>query len=61
RQAYDAIIERGGPKPRQLYTAGGGAQNDVWTAIRARVLGITPEKSDQTEACVGVAKLINSQ
>ena len=60
RQAYDAITERGGPKPTQLYTAGGGAQNDVWTAIRARVLGITPEKSDQTEACVGIAKLINS-
>ncbi|PJI84410.1 sugar (pentulose or hexulose) kinase [Yoonia maricola] len=60
RQAYDAITARGGPKPARLYTAGGGVQNAVWTAIRARVLGITPTETDQTEACVGIAKLINS-
>ncbi|EBA13996.1 FGGY-family carbohydrate kinase [Roseobacter sp. CCS2] len=60
RQAYDAIAARGGPRPTRLYTAGGGAQNPVWTAIRARVLGITPAHSDQTEACIGIARLINS-
>ena len=60
RQAYDAIAARGGPKPKRLFTAGGGSQNTVWTAIRARVLGITPAPSAQTEACVGIAKLINA-
>lgn len=58
QQGYDAIESRGGPKPLRLFTAGGGAQNEVWTAIRARVLGIVPEKSHENEACVGIARLI---
>jgi sugar (pentulose or hexulose) kinase len=57
-RCYAAITERGGGVPSALFTAGGGASNPVWTKIRARVLGITPKPATQTEAAIGVARLI---
>lgn len=60
RAGYGAIQEHSGPELRQLFTAGGGASNPAWTAIRARVLGITPKEVQAQEACVGTAKLIIS-
>lgn len=56
-RCYDVIATRGGSRPTQVITAGGGAQNPKWTAIRARTLGITPSLTDQTEAAIGTAKL----
>ncbi|MEO1789741.1 MAG: FGGY-family carbohydrate kinase [Pseudomonadota bacterium] len=40
-----------------MITAGGGAQNEVWTAMRARVLGVPVVAAPTTEAAVGVARL----
>ncbi len=57
-RCYAAITERGGGVPSALFTAGGGASNPVWTRIRARVLGITPKPATDTEAAIGVARLI---
>ena len=57
-QCYDAIAARGGSAPSALFTAGGGAENPVWTAIRARVLGVAPQKARHSEAAVGIARLI---
>ncbi|MEL6594694.1 MAG: FGGY-family carbohydrate kinase [Pseudomonadota bacterium] len=57
-QCYKAIQNRGGSAPSQLFTAGGGAQNQIWTQIRARVLGIEPKEADQSEAAIGIARLI---
>lgn len=59
-RCYREIAHRGGPVPSEIYTAGGGAQNDVWTAIRARHIGIAPKAADQSEASVGVARLARS-
>jgi len=59
-QCYGAIVERGGARPRQLFTAGGGARNETWAAIRTRVLGIRPRPAQHTEAAIGTARLINS-
>ncbi|MEM1302479.1 MAG: FGGY-family carbohydrate kinase [Pseudomonadota bacterium] len=56
-QCYDQIVAFGGVRPSVLFTAGGGAQNAVWTAIRARVLGMTPQNAPTSEASVGVARL----
>ncbi len=56
-QCYDAIAQRGGSRPKKVLTAGGGALNETWTAIRARALGLKPVRSAQSEAAVGVAKL----
>ena len=41
----------------EVFTAGGGAQNDKWTAIRERVLGVPVRKAEQTEAAYGAALL----
>ncbi|MCJ8335099.1 MAG: FGGY-family carbohydrate kinase [Epibacterium sp.] len=57
---YREIQNRGGSVPSEIYTAGGGAQNDVWTAIRARHIGLWPKAAPQSEASVGAAKLAQS-
>lgn len=56
-QCYRAITRKGGPRLRHLTTAGGGSANPVWTAIRARVLGVTPTPARNAEAAVGAALL----
>lgn len=58
KRAYQAIADRGGPHPGRVITAGGGAVNDTWRAIRARVLGVPVEKARATEAAVGAARLV---
>jgi sugar (pentulose or hexulose) kinase len=58
RTGYEAIARQGGPRPMKIFTAGGGASNPIWTAIRARVMGIKLRETDNHEACVGTAKLI---
>ena len=56
-RSYDAIAREGGPRPSRVITAGGGAVNKVWTAIRARALGLVPSMAEQTEAAIGVARI----
>jgi sugar (pentulose or hexulose) kinase len=41
----------------QVYTAGGGAQNAKWMAMRAAKLGVPVEASPQTAAAYGAALL----
>ena len=60
-QCYASIVEAEGPRPKQLFTAGGGAANATWTAIRARVLGITPQAAAHSEAAIGTARLAGGQ
>ena len=54
---YEAIEKLGAPKPHIIFTAGGGAASQVWTAIRKRVIGINIQTPALTEASVGVALL----
>lgn len=61
RRCYAEMSKRGAPAPNPLMAAGGGAQNAVWTAIRARVLGCPIQPARYTQAAVGTAKLIQSQ
>jgi len=56
-RCYEEISTRGGSAPTRIYTAGGGAKNTKWTAIRALSLGQTPVTSKSDEASIGVAKL----
>lgn len=58
RLAYQALEAQGALYPQRVITAGGGAQNDVWRAIRTRVLGVPVVTAPTTEAAVGTAKLI---
>lgn len=52
------LLEKLGATPVQsVYTAGGGAKNPAWIAIRQRCLGVPVVPSPQTEAAYGTARL----
>lgn len=57
-QCYLAIKARSGLDAKPHFTAGGGAKNTVWTAIRARVLGHELHRANHTEAAIGTVRLI---
>jgi sugar (pentulose or hexulose) kinase len=54
---YAALANLGAPMPVRILTAGGGAANAEWTAIRRRILGVDVLVAPQTEAAVGMALL----
>ncbi len=56
-RGYQLLQELGASRLSHVYTAGGGAQNDTWTAIRARQLGVPVTRSHYTEAAYGTALL----
>lgn len=56
-RCYREIERRGGGYPTHVYSAGGGARNAVFSAIRATALGVEVARADQDEAAVGVASL----
>lgn len=56
-QCYRALEERGGTFPSRIFSAGGGASNEVWTALRKKAIGLEITNADQTEAAFGAAKL----
>jgi D-ribulokinase len=52
------LLERQGATPLQrVYSAGGGAANPTWTALRQRCLGVPVKTAAQTEAAYGSALL----
>lgn len=57
---YQRLQELGATPLKQVYTAGGGATNPAWTAIRSRQLGVPVMASAQTEAAYGTALLARS-
>ena len=56
-QAYKRLVELGAQAPHKILTVGGGAQNQTWQAIRRLHIGVPVEKSERSEACIGVANL----
>jgi D-ribulokinase len=56
-KGYNLLKELGATAVEQVFTAGGGAQNDKWTAIRQRVLGVPVRKAQHTEAAYVAALL----
>ncbi len=60
-RCYAEMSAKGAPPPGPLFTAGGGASNPVWTAIRARVMNCEIQTAADTEAAIGTARLIASQ
>ena len=57
-QGYGALEALGAPAPASVVTVGGGARSAVWTAIRARVLGLPVSAADEVEGSVGLARWI---
>ena len=62
-QSYGVLRDLGAPLPQRIYTAGGGAQNPVWTRLRQRQMGdrFNPMPqilaAQETEAAYGAALL----
>ncbi|MCY7331510.1 MAG: FGGY-family carbohydrate kinase [Pseudanabaena sp. CAN_BIN31] len=56
-QGYTLLQQLGASPILQIYTAGGGAKNQVWAKIRDRYLQIPMQNSLQTEAAYGAALL----
>jgi sugar (pentulose or hexulose) kinase len=54
---YRRLAELGAPPLLRVLTVGGGAINPVWTALRARILGVPVTSAVQTEAAYGTARL----
>lgn len=56
-RGYELLQHKGADNLSRVYTAGGGAANDTWTAIRARHLQVPVVASVYTEAAYGTALL----
>jgi D-ribulokinase len=56
-EGYQKLIDFGAPPLKQVLTAGGGAQNKVWQALRQRWLPVKAKAASQTEAAYGCARL----
>ncbi|MBE9183277.1 FGGY-family carbohydrate kinase [Microcoleus sp. LEGE 07076] len=56
-RGYQLLQELGATPLTKVYTAGGGAKNAVWSAIRKRYLKVPVETPVQTAAAYGVALL----
>lgn len=56
-RGYQLLQTLGASPLSHVYTAGGGAKNATWTAIRARQLGVPVTPSTHTEAAYGTALL----
>jgi len=54
---YGLLAELGATPVRRVDTAGGGAQNPVWTRIRQRLQGVPVTRATHTEAAYGSALL----
>ncbi len=56
-QGYGLLADLGATPLVKVESAGGGAQNDAWTTIRQRLLGVPVSRASHTEAAYGAALL----
>ncbi|MBW4441907.1 MAG: FGGY-family carbohydrate kinase [Plectolyngbya sp. WJT66-NPBG17] len=56
-QGYRLLESLGASPLKRVLTAGGGANNAAWTAMRQRQIGVSVMRADQTEAAYGTALL----
>ncbi|WP_036480982.1 FGGY-family carbohydrate kinase [Myxosarcina sp. GI1] len=54
---YQKLLELGASKPQKIYTAGGGAKNEVWQQIRQQYLNLPVLSASIPEAAYGTALL----
>ncbi|MEO1430607.1 MAG: FGGY-family carbohydrate kinase [Cyanobacteria bacterium J06633_8] len=56
-RGYKLLQDFGADNLKRVYTAGGGAKNQVWSEIRKQYLGVSVVSSNNTEAAYGSALL----
>lgn len=54
---YRCLEALGGPAPRRIFTAGGGARNGAWTKIRQRHFACPIVAPRDTDAVIGAARI----
>jgi D-ribulokinase len=54
---YRRLAELGASPLQSIRSAGGGAANDAWTALRLKALAVPARVSDSEHAAMGVARL----
>lgn len=59
-QGYEKLQELGATRLKKVYTAGGGAKNEVWQKIRKQFLKVPVKPSPNTDAGYGTAILARS-
>jgi sugar (pentulose or hexulose) kinase len=57
RLAYERLARLGVPESGTVSTTGGGSRSDVWTAIRATVLGTALRRVPEASSAAGAAQL----
>jgi sugar (pentulose or hexulose) kinase len=57
QRSYQLLAELGAPRPTSVRSVGGGAQNDAWTTIRARLLNVPMRAPEHQDAAYGAALL----
>lgn len=57
RRGYERIAATGAPWPTRVLSVGGGAMNQAWTQIRARLLGVPVIVPSHQDAAYGAALL----
>jgi sugar (pentulose or hexulose) kinase len=59
--AYALLAKMGATPVSEVRTAGGGSVNEVWTAMRERLIRVPVSRAEETEASFGVALLALDQ
>eukprot|EP01038_Epipyxis_sp_PR26KG_P005081 gene5081-7088_t len=57
KQGYDALEQLGASPITEVFTAGGGAKNNMWSSMRSRILQKKVSKAFNVEASYGCARL----
>lgn len=57
KDGYNALKLLGASPLTEVFTAGGGSKNPMWTQMREGLLGVPVRKANNVEALFGVAKL----
>jgi len=57
RDGYKALAELGASTLVEVFTAGGGAKNNMWMKMRERYLGVPTKSSSNIDAAYGAALL----
>ncbi|TVQ06903.1 MAG: carbohydrate kinase [Leptolyngbya sp. DLM2.Bin27] len=59
QRGYALLAQLGASPLRQIYTCGGGATNETWRQLRARLMPVPIKTAASVEAAVGSAYLAN--
>ncbi|MEO1558603.1 MAG: FGGY-family carbohydrate kinase [Cyanobacteria bacterium J06632_19] len=59
-RGYKLLQDFGADNLKRVYTAGGGAKNQVWSEIRKQYLGVSVVSSNNTEAAYGTVMVLLS-